>query len=168
MVKIELSSGDLFSIPVNSSFDALGQIVAIRDAEIYIAVYEEKYPVGSINPNEVCLDNILILTLSLDAKFYHGDWKILGNKQSNLVDIPDTYYKVQSGDVCFVESRDRAFVRPASSGENNFLRFRTVFSPAVVEKAVKALAGFGPWLPGYEDLRASYAYDCQKLLKKSF
>jgi hypothetical protein len=157
--------GDVFLIPLDATSAAGGQVVAIREEEeLYLAVFDQRLNLDETDPNAAVEGVPVLLTLSFDAKFWHGNWPIIGNL-SGLVDrYPEPNYKVKYAGVMSLESRDQAVIRSASTDELAILNNRTVAAPQNVEDAIKALFGIGEWSEHYDKYRAEYAITSSKLL----
>lgn len=102
--------------------------------------------------------------LTLDAKFHHGDWPIVGNRKDNLSDLPQPWFKVGVDGETHIEARDRSVTRRATSAEEASLRHRTVVAPVRIENALKAQHGLADWNPRFDELRADYAFQSANLV----
>lgn len=160
---IQARVGDVFLIPLNGQSWACGQVVSAWNAELYVAIFASKVN-RQFEPANIIAQEPIFLTLTLDAKLYHGEWPIIGNIQENLARLPQPAFKVRQSGVAYVESRDRTSSRPAAPEEAEILKYRTVSSPAVVQNGVQAHFGIGEWSSKYEDMRADYAYKSSLLL----
>jgi hypothetical protein len=161
---IQVKVGDVFLVPLDGESWALGQLVSAWNDELYVAIFGQKVETQQVDPHSVVAQEPVFLALTLDAKLFHGDWPILGNVQENLSSFPQPAFKVRQSGVVYIESRDRTVSRPASSSEAEILRYRSVSSPAVIEKAVRAHFGFGAWSPHYDEFHADYTYQSARLL----
>lgn len=160
----DASVGDVFLIPLDEERFGLGQVAGDWQNELYIVVYDKVVPHGA-SALEIDGTQLLFAALTLDAKFHHGDWRIVGNRRDNLSQLPQPWYKVRISGVPYVEARDRSVIRPATADEASLLRNRTVSSPAVIEGALKALHGLEDWLPPYDKLRVDYAVQSANLIR---
>lgn len=151
--------GDIFLIPIDPSRFGIGQIAGDWKGELYLVIYDQVCDGGNVNPENVIGATPLFACLSLDAKIYNGDWRIVGNLKENLQSIPQPVFKVNQDGKVYLETRDRSFTRLASENEARALRLRTVVAPIRIEKALKAFNGIGEWNPIYDDLRYSYALE---------
>lgn len=161
---IQVKVGDVFLVPLDGRSWALGQLVSDYKGELYVAIFGQKLATREVAPYSVVDQEPVFLALTLDAKLFHGNWPILGNVQENLASFPQPVFKVRHSGVVHIESRDRTVNRPASAAEAGILRYRSVSSPAVVEKAVQAHFGIGEWSPHYDDFPAAYAFESARLL----
>lgn len=161
---IQVKVGDVFLVPLDGKNWALGQLVSAWNDELYVAIFGQKLEAREVAPYSVIDQEPVFLALTLDAKLFHGDWPILGNVQENLASFPQPAFKVRQSGVVHIESRDRTVSRPAASTEAEILRYRSVSSPAVVEKAVQAHFGIGEWSPHYDEFPAAYAFESARLL----
>lgn len=161
---IQVNVGDVFLVPLDDENGALGQLVSDYKGELYVAIFGQKIATQDLDPRRVIGQEPIFLALTLDAKLFHGDWPIVGNVQENLADFPQPAFKVRQSGVAYIESRDRSVSRPAAPAEAEILRYRSVSSPAVIEKAVQAHFGIGDWTPHYDEFPADYAYQSARLL----
>jgi hypothetical protein len=161
---IQAKVGDVFLVPLDDRSWACGQIVSAWNDELYLAIFGQKVEDRSVDVRSAIDQEPALLVLTLDAKFWHGDWPIIGNVRENLADFPQPAFKVRQSGVVYVESRDRAISRPASPSEVEILRYRNVSSPAVIEEAIHAYFGIGEWNPHFDKFHADYAYRSGQLL----
>lgn len=161
---IQVKAGDVFLVPLDGNSWALGQLVSAWNEELYVAIFGQRLETRNVDPNSVVDQRPVFLALTLDAKLFHGDWPILGNAQANLSALPQPAFKVRQSGVVYIESRDRTVSRPAAPAEAEILHYRSVSSPAVIEKAVQAHFGIGDWSPHYDEFPADYAYQTARLL----
>jgi hypothetical protein len=159
----KLAVGDVFLVPLDGQRYGIGQIAGDWKGELYIVIYD-KLVFRDASTADVNGAGLWFAALTLDAKFYHGDWPVVGNRQDNLQDLPQPWFKVGVDGETHIESRDRLATRRATSAEAAFLLHRTVVAPIRVENALKALHGLGEWHPRFDDLRADYAFRSAKLV----
>ena len=154
--------GDVFLIPLDEARRGIGQVAGDWRGELYVVVFDRVVSADA-DASEADGASLLFAALTLDAKFFHGDWPIIGARIENLANIPQPVFKVDQGGQVYVESRDRTFSRKATQGEADELRFRTVVAPVRIETALKAANGLGPWQDRFDDLRADYALSSSRL-----
>lgn len=162
-MRIQAKVGDVFLIPLDGQSWACGQLVSAWNDELYVAIFGEKVE-AQVEPRSVISQEPIFLTLTLDAKLSNGDWPIIGNVQENLARFPQPAFKVRQSGLVYVESRDRTISRPAAPKEVEILKYRTVSSPAVIQKAVQAYVGIGEWSSNYDGFFAEYAFESSRLL----
>lgn len=155
--------GDVFLIPLDETRFGIGQLAGDYKGELYIVVYDQ---VVTAEASVAALDHAMLefAALTLDAKLYHGDWRIIGNRMDVIPSLPQPWFKVGCNGQIYVESRDRSYFRPANSSEADMLQFRTVVAPIRLENALKAVHGIGPWQAHFDDLHARYAIETDNLL----
>jgi hypothetical protein len=152
-----------FLIPLDGKRYGIGQLAGDWKGELYVVIYD-KLVARSASPDDVDGAGLQFAALTLDAKFHHGDWPIIGNRQDNLPDLPQPWFKVGVGGETHIEARDRSVTRRATSTEEAGLRNRTVVAPVRIENALKALHGLAEWNPRFDDLHAAYALQSAKLV----
>ncbi len=155
--------GDVFIIPLDGERYGIGQLAGDWKGELYVVIFD-KVVSAEARPADVDDAPLQFAALTLDAKLYHGDWQIIGNRSENIVKIPQPWFKVGVGGQTYVEARDRSMTRPATATEEAALKLRTVVAPVRLENALKALHGLGEWHPRFDDLRASYATESADLI----
>jgi len=158
----ELAVGDVFLVPLDSERCGIGQLAGNWKGELYVVIYD-KLVSRDASPGDISGADLQFAALTLDAKFHYGDWPIIGNRQDNLSNVPQPWFKVGVGGETHIEARDRSVTRRATATEAAGLRNRTVVAPVRIENALKALHGLGEWNPRYDELRADYALQSAKL-----
>ena len=154
----KLAVGDVFLVPLDGERYGVGQLAGDWKGELYVVVSHDA------SPADIEGAELTFAALTLDAKFHHGDWPVVGNRRDNLPDIPQPWFAVGVGGETHIEARDRSVTRRATSAEAAGLRNRTVVAPVRVEKATKAFHGLGEWDARFDDLRADYALQSAKLV----
>ncbi len=162
--KVKVQVGDVFQIPIDDSRWGYGQVVLQPEKNVlFICVFAATTESDQApDLEQVVRSDILLAGNTFDAKFNHGHWPIVGNLISNLVKIPLPNYKSGKEETTIVETLDRSRRRSATKEEEQFLSFRTYTAPVGFELALKAIAGVGRWLLGYDDLK----YDKLKVSSK--
>ena len=159
----KLKVGDVFLVPLDGERCGIGQLAGDWKGELYVVIYD-KLVSRDASPADVNGAGLQFAALTLDAKFYCGDWPVIGNREDNLAVLPQPWFKIGVGSEMHIEARDRSVTRPATSTEEAGLRHRTVVAPVRIENALKALHGLGEWNPRFDDLRADYALQSAKLV----
>jgi hypothetical protein len=164
-VKIAPRVGDVFLIPLDETSYAGGHVIAIREnAELYVAVFGHRLRHDEIDPEAAIAGDPVLLTLTFDAKLFHGEWPIIGNLMGATDRYPDPAFKIKHAGVMNIESRDKSVRRPAGEDELEFLQYRSVGSPMIIEDAIKAHFGIGRWSESYNKRLAEYAVSSSKLI----
>nr|WP_294850301.1 Imm26 family immunity protein [uncultured Sphingomonas sp.] len=161
MSKLEV--GDVFLVPVDGEQYGVGQLAGNWKGELYVVIFD-KLVSRNASPSDTANADLQFAALTLDAKFHHGDWPVIGNRTDNLADIPQPWFKVGVGNATYIEARNRTVSRRATASEESALRYRTVVAPVRIENALKALHGIGDWNPRFEQLRADYTKLSSKLV----
>jgi hypothetical protein len=128
MAKPRAKRGDVFSIPIDDRRVGYGQVVLKNHSSfpIYIVVFGTAYDRNQeVSLNEIVADGIALVGASMDARIYHGMWKIIGNIEPDRSRIPRPNFKVYIGGSDFVENstetgcvrqRQRTFVTTTTDG----------------------------------------------------
>jgi hypothetical protein len=80
-------------VPLDGQRYGIGQIAGDWKGELYIVIYD-KLVFRDASTADVNGAGLWFAALTLDAKFYHGDWPVVGNRQDNLQDLPQPWFKV--------------------------------------------------------------------------
>lgn len=157
--------GDVFLVPLDETSAAGGHVIDIREnAEVYLAVFDQRVSLNETNSLVALSGKPALLALTFDAKFWHGNWPIIGNQIHTVDQYPEPAYKIKHAGVMSVESRDKSIRRPASPHDLEILQFRSVAAPIIIENAIKAQFGIGEWDINNDELLAGYAIASSQLI----
>ena len=80
MKRMRIEIGDVFTVPLDEARVGLGQVVAKYERDgYYFAIFKRAYPRARVpGAGAVAEDEVVFLALSLDAKLWVGDWRIVG------------------------------------------------------------------------------------------
>jgi hypothetical protein len=160
----KLTVGDVFLVPLDSERYGIGQLAGDWNGELYVVVYDRVVS-REASADDLNGAGLQLAALTLDAKFHHGDWPVIGNRKDNVPYLPQPWFKVGVNGETHIEARDRSVTRRATSTEEARLRHRTVVAPVRIENALKALHGLAEWNPRFDELRADYAVESAKLVE---
>lgn len=149
------NAGDVFLIPVDSSRGYPGTVVAERNASLYVLVYDQTLPLHSRGdaPWNFTVDP-LFAAPTFDARFDHGDWKIIGQTTPE----PDRFlpafcYGSPEPGGARVSNFTGTTSRSASPAEIETVPPEIHRSPMLLERALRAHAGLDPWYPVFDEIR---------------
>src|SRR5699024_5708483 len=94
MIAPRLALGDVFVVPVGDGRAAVGQIVGTYGSDAYyFAIFDGVVSVDEVQDrlHDVLTGPVLLLALSMDAKFYAGHWTVVA--RAPVADIPLPAYK---------------------------------------------------------------------------
>ena len=149
--------GDVFAIPVGDHKLCYGQIVAKSDPIYYMIAFDVLCPdTMPLNIQAIVGSPILFLGNFFDSLIKNKDWKIVGNIQPRLGEIPFPAYRVQIQGKTYAESWDGEYRRLATDEEARLLDNPANFGPVWLEDALKAHFGFGPDDPKFGKFRLDY------------
>lgn len=168
MSRLNLRTGDVFSVPIDDERVGVGQIVATygKDA-YYFAIFDSVAASGaSIQIDEALNERIVFIALSLDAKLAVGHWSVVGNRPVRP-EMPLPAFKEAVGgperiDVVDYSGHRR---RPAQGAEAQLLPNRRVVAPVRLEKALRAKHGLEPWVEAYFDLEPHETTTTERLFR---
>jgi hypothetical protein len=142
--------GDVFLISIEQDF-GIGQIVDVYKQSIYVCVFDERRSIGEYCPDDVSDLTPLLATSTLDALLFHGIWQTIGNEKRNLNHIAMPVFKVRYNDEVYVESFQGKLLRRATVDEETSLPDRRISAPIILDNALKASYGIGPWEARYDE-----------------
>jgi len=134
--------GDVFRVSVSETRSGFGQVLADRQGELLIVIYS--LVVGNHelpSMDAIVCSEPLFIAISLDAMIWDGTWPIVGNTVPDHNKLPLPKYKVTIGGSTYVESFNERKRRPATDSEVQLLPSRAVYSPQVLEDALKDHCG---------------------------
>jgi hypothetical protein len=157
--------GDVFLVPLDRERYGIGQLAGDWKGELYVVIFDKLVSLNA-SPADVDGAGLQFAALTLDAKFHHGDWPLVGNRRDNLPHLPQPWFKVGVGGETHIEARDRSVTRRATSIEEASLRYRTVVAPVRIESALKALHGLAEWNSRFDELSADYAFQSAQVVRR--
>jgi hypothetical protein len=164
-MRITPTTGDVFLVPLGDGASAGGQVIAIREREeLYIAIMDRRLSSSTCDPKLAIAGDPAFLTLTFDAKLANRDWPIIGNCVNTIERFPHPSFKIKHAGVMQIESRDKQTRRLANLHELSLLHYRSVGSAMIIQDAVRAFFGVGPWVETYDKRLASYAQTTAALL----
>jgi hypothetical protein len=151
-----IRQGDVYAIPIDERRYALSQVVGVWAKKCYyFAVFDIVcyYPIQKSNPLAISDLSIKFITLSFDAKIYHGDWEMVGSFPVRS-DIPFPAYKeeVSLQQKTYIVDYTGTRSRLATTGEASLLEDRIIVAPVSIEKALRASLGMQEWDSDYDEL----------------
>jgi hypothetical protein len=166
MSRLELKTGDVFTVPVDETRVGVGQIVATygKDA-YYFAIFDTTAAdAASVDLEHATQQRVVFLALSLDAKLAAGHWNVVGH-QPVPSGMPLPAFKEVVGSPHRVEVVDYTGSRrrPAQGAEAKLLPNRKVVAPVRLEKALRAKHGLEPWTEAYSDLAPNETTTTERL-----
>jgi hypothetical protein len=156
---IKVHVGDVFQIPVSKDCSGFGQILADDEGILLMAIFDRRAGSDKLPSLETIVSSdLLFIANSFDTRISRGYWSIIGNLTPDRARIPLPNYKVgRGGAEMYVENYEANKTRVATPEELALLDLRSSWSPKVLEDALKAHWGSGPWNDHYNRLRAENA-----------
>ena len=142
--------GDVVAIPVSGEKTACAQVLVKRKI-LYVSVFSRLYP-DPINVADVLSDTPALAGWTMDAKIYHGDWKILGNASPKYAALAKRKYLVEYEGNIWVQDLEGKLEHVASRAEADTLFPKSSYSPVRLERAIRAFHGMEPWCSDFDDL----------------
>ncbi|WP_143030251.1 hypothetical protein [Pseudonocardia oroxyli] len=132
------------------------QIVADYKHAIYLAVYERVARSREGLLGAIVNLEVVLLGLTFDALIENGDWSPLGATEvPEGVPLPAYREAVGFPPKTFVVDHSGRRRRLATHEEELLLPTRKMVAPIRIERALRALYGFGEWSPKYDSLLPS-------------
>ena len=125
---------------------AAGQILLkdVATFPIYAVFFEPLWPRDVVlNLSETANSKILLVGATMDARIYHGMWRIVGNVRPDLSHIPMPFFKVMINGRDIIEDFFGRMVRVATAQDIRYYHNRFSSSPMIFEDAVKAYHRLG-------------------------
>lgn len=152
---VKYQQGDIVAIPIAETSVAFAQILMKMRRNIFIAVFFgavsslESPDLESLN-----VDDPRLVVETMDLRVRDGSWRIVGRRTpAERLLNPIFKVPVGIGEEFHIQDIYGTVGRPASPQEVKRLRMQKSYSPAVVEKAARALHGLEPWLAIFDELR---------------
>ena len=152
----KLEAGDLLAIPLGEGRFAIGQIL-LPGVNFYLAVDPTTRDTLAV-PDEF---NARLFAWTNDAEVYRGNWRKLAGRLPVSTDFPRPDFKVEIDAKLMVESFEGQLLRELVAGQDDDLNYRTSFSPLLVQDAVQAFNGYGPWLSSFDKMRPPESEDME-------
>ncbi len=142
--------GQILAVPISKGRWGVGIVAAKRQSELLVFIYD--FVIEAMTaPEDLASRTPLLGPSSLDAKIWHGHWKILGQIEGKFDDL-QPIYKVETPDGWIAESFDEKFHTPIDELTAEKLRYRNCVAPIRLELALKAHFGIGEWNPRFDEL----------------
>ena len=149
----------MFIVPTSDGRAGVGQVVGTYGLDAYyLAIFQLVLPPDRLvaRAKDALTSGLLLLGLSLDAKFHAGHWNIAGRAPVDpATPLPAYKEAVTSHDHIDVVDYSGKRRRRATSAESASLPYRKVVAPVRLERALNASLGLEPWLRAFEDLQPS-------------
>ena len=153
----DVSIGDVFTIPVDHRRRAVGQVVGEYKSAFYAVIFDRVIEADhdpSLELENLTRSEPLFARLIFDSRFRPGMWEIIGHTVADSERyLPAFTYGSADFDGVKVTNFSGSKVRHATESESKNIPRRAIDSPLILEKAVQAHHGIGPWLPAFEEIR---------------
>jgi hypothetical protein len=143
--------GDVLSIPIVGSLCATAQVL-VKRAILYIVVFSELRQCGAISIDAAASGSPVLAGWTMDGKIYHGHWKVIGGSVPISGSNLKKNYKVEYAGKIWVEDFDGKLLHPASSSEIETLFNRSSYSPARLERVIRAYHKLESWDSEFDEL----------------
>ena len=164
--KLRVRAGDVFSIEVDGSRRAYGQVVLKSHASfpLYVCIFRPSFDkLTAPDIDAICEAEIALVGGTTDARLYHGMWTIVGNRTPNLERVPRPYFTVGSGGRQVLEDFDGRILREATPQEVTLYGNRWTRAPIAFENAIQALNGAGEWRADFDRLTIAHSQERAQL-----
>jgi hypothetical protein len=160
--KIRTKKGDIFQIPLDNEQFCFGQVLENKSGVLRITTFKTAYnQTDKPDPDEVLIQPIFLLTDTLDAKIYHGDWKVYANR-TPIGNLPKPNFKYGL-DTVYITDYDNSKKRVATHREADNLDFQFSVSPIRIQNAMQAFFGTKPWDKDFDKLTLDYCKEKESI-----
>jgi hypothetical protein len=138
--------GDVFAFDIDDGRVAAGQLILKKANKLlHVVIFRPLWAKdGALDANKIAASEILFVGGTLDARLWHGDWRLIGNVEPDLSRVPLPFYKSRRSGRDYVLDFQGNAIREADSDDLRFYHSEWFVSPMVFEDAVKAYHGLGP------------------------
>ncbi|HEV7349857.1 Imm26 family immunity protein [Telluribacter sp.] len=155
--KIRAKVGDLFQIPIDSSRVSYGQVAENKRGVLRIITFNKLFQItDNTTIAEIVDSNIVLLTDTMDAKIYNGDWKVVGNAPVKA-NLPVPKFKFGL-DTVYITDYSGKRRRLATQEETVNLDFQFSVAPIRVQNAMQAHFDVKEWDADYDKLTFDYCF----------
>lgn len=151
-MKIRVKTGDIFQIPITDIEFCFGQVVVNNKGVLRVITFDRLHNHGDHPTAEQLLKSkIVLLTDTMDAKIWNGDWKVYLNAPIIDTDLPRPNFKVGL-DPVFITNYFGQKLRIATKQEEVFYDHKFSVAPIRVQNAMKAYFKFADWDADFDKL----------------
>jgi hypothetical protein len=148
--RLIIEEGDIIEIPLDAESKSYAQIIK-KNIILYLLVFDGIF----LNPpaiSEILNGDPIFSVWTMDAKLYHGEWRIVGSSNIRHKEYLDHKYTILRDGRTWIEDVDGNIIRLASEEEVRKLHARSSYSPALVEKAIRSFHGLEEKSDHFADL----------------
>lgn len=161
--KIRVKVGDVFQIPIDDSHISFGQVLVNNSGVLRIATFKKKYKLSDTpSIEQIVTEPILLLTDTMDAKIWSGDWKVYGNTNVISDSLPKPRFKLGMEPV-YITNYEQTRKRIASADEANILDHKFSVSPIRIQNGRQAYFGIKEWDDDFDKLTLEYCIEKSKI-----
>jgi hypothetical protein len=148
--------GDLLAIPVAGDQVAVAQVIEPLKGNVLVAVHPDLFDAERVKQAEsLALDEPVLLAETMDLRIKDGTWPVVGHREVPAgITAPTFKVWVEPPGEFRAEDVHGTVGEPLSPGDAERLRLHTSYSPALIEHAIRAYHGHGPWLDAFDELTA--------------
>ena len=158
-MKIRVKTGDIFQIPITDTQFCFGQVVINNKGILRVVTFDNLYNSDDLFTKEKILNSkIILLTDTMDAKIWNGDWEIYSNASIVDNDLPRPNFKVGL-DPTFITDYSGQKLRVATEQEDAFYDHKFSVAPIRVQNAMKAYFKLADWQPDFNKLTYNYCVE---------
>jgi hypothetical protein len=161
--KVRTKTGDIFQIPIDDNSICFGQVVENRGGVLRIVTFDTLHkPDDLLNAQKIFSSKIVLLTNTMDAKIYYGDWKVYANSSLVEVNLPRPHFKLGL-DPTYVTDYEGKRIRIATKEEENLFDYKFSVAPIRIQNAMQAFFKKKAWEPDFEKMTYDYCLEKSKL-----
>ncbi len=169
--RLKLNEGDVFSFAVGEDKVGIGQIAEFSQPSgrvfkgVFLVSILEPLFESAVELDEIDLSAILLSGWTMDARLYHGNWTVIGNRPVPVEKIPKPCSKVTIEGAVWVNDYRGNPVRRATPQEAEALDLHSSRSPMGFESAFLAHHGFAEPSEHHRKLTLNYRMAHERLCR---
>lgn len=142
----------MFEVELGPSTVAIGQVIDTSGDQLFVVTTKGEHPRGGAAGMDA--DRVALGAITLDAFFFHNRWVVTGNAVPLPLHLP-TFVVATTPNRWVRESFHGEQLEVLSPEAAESLRPRKIVAPVRIDRATKALHGYLPWEPVYDELLIS-------------
>jgi len=153
--KVRAKAGDVFQIAIDAERVSFGQVVENKAGVLRVITFNKTFQSTNVpDVGAIVQNDIVLLTDTMDAKIYNGDWKVIGNVPVE-VNLPKPKFKFGTDPLYITEYGGKS-KRIATQEEADKLDFQFSVAPIRVQNAMQAYFGLKEWDVDFDKLTFRY------------
>lgn len=154
--KANIRPGDVFTVPVADGSSYVGQVLTTDSDELFIVIFD--FPISDCvsltDVSDALVAEPLVASWTHDERFRPDAWSVVGHAPADTQRLlPAFTWGLSATGGVRVTNFSGSRTRMASAEEAARIPQKTLRSPALIERFLRAHAGVDPWLDVLERVR---------------